>query len=305
MSGSLTTPRALARLAAWRRASGYAPATIQLEQRSLGRLLPRLARPLARVRRADVEAWLAARLGEVAPATAARELGVLRALYRLLVAEGALGHDPTRELTVREGARRRPSLVLSEAEVERLLAEASRPGLARRSVAVREALALRNRAALELLYGLGLRAGEACGLRALDLDLAQAELRVTRVKRCRPGGLPIPPAVVGHLEAYLAAGRPELLRRRDASAGRLLVNERGRPLTVNQLERTLNQIAERAGVRAHPHALRRSPRDPPRAARGAAARRAGAARAPAALDHPALRAARRDRPARRGRGARA
>ena len=109
MSGSLTTPRALARLAAWRRAGGYAPATIQLEQRTLARQLPRLARPLARVRRADVEAWLAVRLGEVAPATAARELGALRALYRLLVAEGALTHDPTRGLRVREGARRRPA----------------------------------------------------------------------------------------------------------------------------------------------------------------------------------------------------
>ena len=205
---------------------------------------------------ADVEALLAARLGEVRPASVARELSSLRALCRILLERGELAVDPTAGLRVQIGAQRQ--LLLSLDQVRLLLAEASRPPRVRRSPELQRALGLRNRAALELLYALGVRASEACDLRLLDLDLAQRSLGVQRVKRGPAGVLPLPEAVVSHLERYLAQARPALLRRRDEAGGALLVNERGRRLTPNHLLRLVRGIASRVEVDAYTHAFRRA-----------------------------------------------
>jgi len=256
----LTTAQALARLRGWREARGQAPSSIAVEQRTLRRLLPRLGRALGRATRADLERLLAARLAEARPATVARELRSLRALYRLLEAEGATGGDPTRGLCVRPGAARQ--VLLSEDAVARLLAAASavaEPRLRGRNAQVREALALRDRAALELLYGLGVRASEACSARVLDLDLACPSLLVARAKGGAWARLPLPAAAVPRLTAYLACARPYLLGLRgDHAQGRLLVTERGRALGPDRLWELVARAARRAKVEAHPHALRRS-----------------------------------------------
>jgi site-specific recombinase XerD len=253
----------LALLDAARAARGSPEATRHGEQRALRVLLPRLGASLARASRADVEALLAQRLAEVSPATAARELSALRALYRVLGEAGRLAHDPTRGLRVKQGAQRR--VTLSEAEVCRVLGAASLVPAARRAPERCQALALRNRAACELLYGLGLRAGEACRAGLAELDLSAGVLRVERVKRCAPAALPLSPALVAALRAYLARGRSVLLRaggRRGAgeerAQGRLLLSERARPLTTSHLGRLVTKIAAKAGVVAHPHAFRRS-----------------------------------------------
>ncbi|MCA8920660.1 MAG: tyrosine-type recombinase/integrase [Planctomycetes bacterium] len=185
-----------------------------------------------------------------------RELSRLRVLFRLLVHDGLLASDPTQGLRV---ALEAPVLlVLSPAQVSRLLAEASRELPARRSLAVRAAIASRNRLVLELLYALGLRASELCGLRAVDVDLAEGYVRFARVKGGKAAELPLPTSVVPWVERYLLDGRPRLAGDESLAAGRLLLTERGRPLTPNHLGRILDRVAARAGVRAYPHALRRS-----------------------------------------------
>jgi len=149
-------------------------------------------------------------------------------------------------------------LILGEEEVERLLAEASRPVKLRRSTKRSDAIALRNRALLELLYSLGLRAGEVVKLRLLDLDLAGRSIFARRVKGGRGAALPLPENLVPHLESYVSKARPELLEVGDEAQGILLVNERGRALHNRDVWRTVNKVAKRAGIDAHPHALRRS-----------------------------------------------
>jgi integrase/recombinase XerC len=201
---------------------------------------------------------MAERLAEVKPSTAARELSTLRGLYATLIEAGLVAVDPTEGLSVSVGDSQR-RLVLSEETVGRLLAESSRPPAARRSAEVCAALALRNRAAVELLYGLGLRAAEACGARLLDLDLSQRSLLARRVKGGPWQSLPLTAALVPHLERYVVKGRPALLAGQGGSCGgALLVGERGHALTPKHLQRLVARIAARAGAWAHPHALRRS-----------------------------------------------
>ena len=232
-----------------------AASTIAGEQRVLRRELPRLG-PLERLTVADVETWIATRLTEVCATSVSRELSSLRKLFEVLVARGLVQRDPTARLRVKTSPPRR--LILGEEEVERLLAEASRPVKLRRSTKRSDAIALRNRALLELLYSLGLRAGEVVKLRLLDLDLAGRSIFARRVKGGRGAALPLPENLVPHLESYVSKARPELLEVGDEAQGILLVNERGRALHNRDVWRTVNKVAKRAGIDAHPHALRRS-----------------------------------------------
>lgn len=251
----LTHPRALALLRERRVARGYAASTIALEQRLLRALLRRLERPLTRVTAHDVRELLASR-AHVSRNTLDRERSLLRDLFDVLVDAGLLPVNPAAALRPLKRAPTRPPLVLSREAVARLLAAALDVPSCRRSLAVRHALSVRNRAVLELLYGAGLRAAEVQAAQVVDLDLAQANLFVRRAKRGRPTFLPLPPSTMPHLERYLREGRPHLMRGQDP--GHLILTERGGPLVANEVLRVVKGVARRAGLRAHPHAFRRA-----------------------------------------------
>lgn len=257
MTRSLTRARALEAFAEARRCAGCARATIAFEQRLLRAALPRLkARSLARVTRADVEAYLASRARQVRATTVSRELTVLRSFFAFLVREGLLALDPAQGLTTRPGTPR-PPLLLSRASVGALLQTALLDAGGRRSASVRRARALRDRALLELLYGLGLRASEAAAVRLADLDLVDAALLVRRAKRGQHRWLPLPPAALLALRRYLREGRPFLLHTR-GDEDHLFLTERATSLSGNGVLRIVKLVARRAGLRAHPHALRRA-----------------------------------------------
>lgn len=257
---ALTCAQAIAIFDDTRRRLNYADTTRELERRVLGALLPRLGAPLTRVRREHVVRLLAARAREVVASTVARELGTLRACFGVLVDLGHLARDPTVDLVVARG-HPRPPLLVAQGDVARLLAVAAdaRGRAPRRSPAVRQALALRDRACLELLYGLGLRAAEVHAARTVDLILApgQDALLVRRAKRGEPRQLPLPPSAAAYLARYLREGRPHLVRA-TRDEGRLLLTVRGTPVRPEEVQRIVSKLARRAQVRAHPHALRRA-----------------------------------------------
>jgi integrase/recombinase XerD len=156
---------------------------------------------------------------------------------------GAIEHSPAALIPGPRRARTLPA-TLSGEEVVRLLD----------SPAGTEPRDLRDRALLELLYGCGLRAAEACDLRLRDVRLEAGSLRVTG-KGGKQRVVPIGGAAEAALERYLARGRPRLA----ASGGcdRLFVSVRGRPLHPSDVRRALIRALERAGVpQRSPHALR-------------------------------------------------
>ena len=95
-----------------------------------------------------------------------------------------------------------------------------------------QALALRDRALLEVLYGSGLRRQEACDLVLAGLDFEHESLRVVG-KGGRARTVPLTEPAVAALRAWLATGRPRLLAGRAhqaavAGAGVRLARGRGR-----------------------------------------------------------------------------
>src|SRR5437588_2287912 len=101
-----------------------------------------------------------------APASVARGLVAVRSLHRFLVDEGYSGSDPAGDVGVPRGPPGRPK-ALAEDEVERLLG----------AVVGWDAVARRDRAILEVLYGTGLRISELVGLSITDVSLDEGLLR--------------------------------------------------------------------------------------------------------------------------------
>jgi len=212
---------------------------------------------LARAETASIREFMAAqRRSGVAARTASRRLSCLRQFYRFLLTDGRRDDDPTATVESPALPRMLPG-VLSEEEVERLLAAACPQDDTVARSSKREADGLRLRAMIELLYGSGLRVSE---LVSLPLHAVSAETRALLVRgkgdkeRLVPLGAPARRA----LDAYLAVRDRHL---GDGAPSRWMFPSRGGSghLTRHRLAQMLKTLARAAGIepgRVSPHALR-------------------------------------------------
>lgn len=239
---------------------GRSPLTISAYRRDLRRYVAFLAArgtTYPEASATDVDEFAARlRADGLASSSQARVLVSVRTSYRYLAAEGRIGHDPT---TDTESPRRAQALpkAIPEADVMRLLdsiGEGEDP---------HDALVLRDRAMLELLYGTGARVSEVCGLGFGDLDLDGALLRVLG-KRSRERIVPLVPVVVRVLREYLDAGRPVLVRATGATrddADAVFLGRRGHRLNRQAAWEVIRKRGSAAGLDPDvlsPHVLRHS-----------------------------------------------
>jgi integrase/recombinase XerD len=224
-----------------------APRTVEAYRRDLTGLATWLGRPIESVTTEELERYLAELRAEgLAPSTVARRIAAIRSFFRHRQLLGVRTDNPAAELDLPRRRRRLPR-TLSPAEAERLVEAAN-------GVAPRD---LRDRALVELLYGAGLRVGEAVGLDKASVDLEQRLVRAIG-KGSKERIVPIGRQAVEALRRYMSRGRPYLDRRHRPE---LFLNARGGPLTRAGAFLILRKLAERAGLepeRIHPHLLRHS-----------------------------------------------
>ncbi|MDQ3823017.1 MAG: tyrosine-type recombinase/integrase [Actinomycetota bacterium] len=163
----------------------------------------------------------------LAPATIGRKLAAVRAFLRFALGPGRV---PAGSLAPRR-PRRLPDAP-RRAEVDATLSAFEGDG----------ALALRNRALLELVYSAGLRSAEAVGLDLADVDFEQEVVRV-RGKGDKERVVPLGEEAAHWLGRYLREARPELAR---GAENAVFLSARGRRLDTSTLRRVL----------PHPHRLR-------------------------------------------------
>ena len=200
------------------------------------------AAALARVDQADLRAFLTVRrMDGIGNVSAARELSAVRGFLKFIGGEDA-------RVPVLKGPKVKRGLPrpVSPDEAVALaedIAETAREGW----------IGARDWAVLLLLYGAGLRIGEAMGLMGDVLPLGDT-LRVTG-KRGKTRIVPLLPQVRAAIEAYVAvcpypAGREEALFR----------GARGGPLSAALIRRAVQGARGRLGLsdRTTPHALRHS-----------------------------------------------
>jgi integrase/recombinase XerC len=194
---------------------------------------------LARVTAADLRAYLAHRRGEgIGNAAAARELSAVRGFLAWAGAEPPRLKGPR----VKTGLPRPIAPHEAVALAEEVADDAAAPWIAARDWAV-----------LLLLYGAGLRIGEAVALTAAILPLGET-LTVTG-KRDKTRVVPLLPQVARAIEAYAALN--PWPSPRDAP---LFRGAKGGPLSPAIIRRSVRSARGRLGLsdRTTPHALRHS-----------------------------------------------
>jgi integrase/recombinase XerD len=233
---------------------GLSAATVSAYRRDLGRYVAFLAgRDVVAPTRAvaaDVLAfpgWLRERAAldgrALRASTVARAIVAVRGLHRFLAVEGRAPSELATVLETPRVARPLPRALPVEV-VARLVTAPTGADPA----------ALRDRAALELLYGAGLRVSELTGLDVDDLDRVDRLVRV-RGKGDRERVVPYGEPADDALEAWLRRGRPSLAPRVPA----VFLNLRGGRLTRQGAWGILRSHAERLGIDGvTPHALRHS-----------------------------------------------
>jgi len=217
---------------------------------------------VARLRLTPTQTGKQAGRKQLAPRSIAIILAAWRGLYRWWGRQGVVQANPVEGIRPPKAAKLLPKALA----VEQAMALADHPGAAADpTVAGRAntpALAARDAAIVELLYGSGLRIAELLGLDVAAhggaagwVDLSDATAHVLG-KGSKRRSVPVGRTALLALQDWLAL-RPQL-----ATAGEpaLFVSQRGTRLVPNQLRSRLKAQAQRAGLptHVHPHMLRHS-----------------------------------------------
>lgn len=173
----------------------------------------------------------------------ARMLSAWRGFYNYLARDHGGAQNPCIGIRAPKSAKRLPK-ALSPDEARQLV-----------EITDDDALALCDRAMLELFYSSGLRLAELTGLAPEDINFGDATVRVTG-KGNKTRIVPVGSHAQAALKEWLAgrAGIPGL----DAKA--LFVNQKGRRLSPRTIQARVRARGLRQGVaaRVHPHMLRHS-----------------------------------------------
>lgn len=215
----------------------------------------------AAVTRQDVEDYVADLDGAgESGRSKARRLASIHAFHRFALAQQAVASDVAATVKAPKGAGTLPD-VLTVDEVARLLEAVPQPGGA--GVAgVEDAVLVRDRALLELMYATGARVSEIVGADIDDMDFDEHVIRVTG-KGSKQRLVPVGGYACQALQRYLDEARPVLGRRkRSGSAERraLFLNKRGCRLSRQSVWEVVKAAGERAHIAKplHPHTLRHS-----------------------------------------------
>lgn len=207
---------------------------------------PNLA-ALATLTPADFRAFLAARASaHIRRSSSARGLSVLRNFFRFLDRRGLAQNAALAAVRTPKLPKSLPkALSVEEAQDALKLA----PALARKPWEGKRDLAI-----FLLLYGGGLRLGEALGLRRREAPLKEGAIAITG-KGDKTRLVPILPAVAAAITTYLSACPYEL-----PLDGPLFLGARGKQLNPRQVQRQMEKLRALLGLdaQATPHALRHS-----------------------------------------------
>ena len=203
---------------------------------------------LGALRPADFRAWLAAQAARgVSRSTSARGLSVVRGFYRWLAKAGLVDNPAVAALKTPRVPRPVPKALTVE-EARDLLDSAT-------ELALTPWTGKRDAAVIALLYGCGLRIGEALSLARREAPVPGQEALTVTGKGGKERAVPLLPVVVEAIRDYLEAC-PHAL----TPEGPLFVGLRGKALGPRQIQARLAELRVLLGLpeTASPHALRHS-----------------------------------------------
>jgi integrase/recombinase XerD len=214
---------------------------------------------------------------QVDPRSVGRKLSVLRHLYRYLLLDEKLDHDPTLNIDSPRQWKVLPKALARDEMEATLAAPRARHGSSgKRSTKESAALALRDGAMLEVFYAGALRVSEIINAKLEDLKL-EAGYMLVRGKGDKERVVPLGRSAQNALTEYLAQSRPALAagKRSASSSGAsnrtpatvaasaqnsplLFIARGGRKLTRQRIWQMVRAASLVSGRAASPHMLRHS-----------------------------------------------
>ncbi len=179
-----------------------------------------------------------------------RKLSAIRQLYRHLLLDGKIVKDPTLNIDLPKQWKVLPKALTSD-EVSKMLSPQPPRNGSKRSIA----LALRDRAMLELFYAGGVRVSEVADARLEDLKLDMGYILV-RGKGDKERMVPLGGPSQQALQQYLRESRGVIVGKK--SSALLFVGGGGRRLTRQRLWQIVGKSSLASGRHASPHMMRHS-----------------------------------------------
>jgi integrase/recombinase XerD len=162
-------------------------------------------------------------------------LAPLKVWFKWLTYRKYIALDPAAELELPRIGYKLPN-VMNRDEAERVLSQPN----------VGEALGIRDRAMLEILYSSGLRRMELLHLKLYDVDQKHGLITVREGKGKRDRVVPIGERALAWLDMYLNRLRPAIAKKPDDGIVFLTLN--GAPFTPNYLSWLARQYVKSAGI---------------------------------------------------------
>jgi integrase/recombinase XerD len=233
---------------------GLAPLTVSAYATDIGQFAEFLAkhrRTLLNARRNDMRDFIQQLFANsVDGRSVGRKLSALRHLYRYLLLDKLIDHDPTLNIDSPKQWKVLPKS-LARDEMEAMLS-GSLPAADRPQD---EAIVLRNRAMLEVFYAGALRVSEIIGIKLEDLKLDVGYVLV-RGKGDKERIVPLGKSAQQALAEYMKEARNVLMGRN--SSPLLFLGRVARKLTRQRVWQIVRAASFSAGRHASPHMLRHS-----------------------------------------------
>jgi site-specific recombinase XerD len=241
-------------LALERRLSEHTVAAYRRDLAQLAAFLERQRASLAAATYPQLRRFLAqqATLG-YARASIARRVGAIHTFYRWATVREAVEVDPSALLGRPKAASRLPTVLRPREAADLVetpeIAPDEEGSLAR-------AVALRDRAVLEVMYGSGLRVGEVASLTTDRLDLDRGRVTVMG-KGSKEREVPLSDPAIDAIEAYLREGRATMAAQGSSAA---FFNRRRNPLSTRDIRALVQRYGAMtlSGRHVTPHTLRHS-----------------------------------------------
>jgi len=171
-------------------------------------------------------------------ATQRNRLVPLRTLFRWLVRQEYLEHDPAALLEMPRMERRLPKHTLTAREANKVLDQPN----------ITQLVGIRDRAILEVLYSTGMRRGELAGLSVNDIDFEMGLVLVRQGKGRKDRLVPISKRAMDWIEHYIQKARP-LFTRHNIYMDKLFVGQSGDPVTVGHLSYMVTAYIKASGIK--------------------------------------------------------
>ncbi len=233
---------------------GLARLTISAYTTDIGQFagfLERRKRTLLTARREDVRDFIQQLFSnQVDGRSVGRKLSAIRHLYKYLLLDKKIDHDPTLNIDSPKQWKVLPKS-LARDEMDAML-QSPHPASIRKEAS---AIACRDRAMLEMFYAGALRVSEIIGVKLEDLKLEMGYVLV-RGKGDKERIVPLGKSAQDALTQYMTGSRPQLAAGK--SSPLLFLGRGARQLTRQRVWQMVRAAGSPTGRRTSPHMLRHS-----------------------------------------------